>query len=101
MSLTLRDIAVRVRVLGGVCASCGRTLFINSIHSYDHDGGLPVQGFAEKQWVYFHCKRCGYDSALWKVLNRLVREWSKKPFESTRGREIEAFMQLWKDAGGR
>ena len=45
-----------------------------NIESYDHDGGIPVQGFKEKQWVYVHCDACGYDWALWKILNRMKRK---------------------------
>ena len=42
--------------------------------SYDHDGGVKVEGFPEKQWVYFPQFKNGkkyYEWALWKALNRI------------------------------
>jgi len=37
------------------------------IEHYDHDGGWPVEGFEEKQWLYVTCPKCGYQWALWKL----------------------------------
>lgn len=37
------------------------------IEHYDHDGGWPVLGFKERQWLYVTCPRCGYQWALWKL----------------------------------
>jgi hypothetical protein len=37
------------------------------IEHYDHDGGWPVEGFKEKQWLYVTCPKCGYQWALWKL----------------------------------
>ncbi len=34
---------------------------------YDHDGGYPVKGFKEKQWLYVTCPKCGYQWSLKKL----------------------------------
>lgn len=71
----------------GLTCSCGTPISECSIHCYPHDGGIPVSGFPDKQWVYFHCPKCGYDWALWKLLNKALRSW-------TRGVECEALEEL-------
>ena len=35
-----------------------------------HDGGIQIEEEKEKQWVYINCSGCGYDWALWKIMNR-------------------------------
>jgi hypothetical protein len=51
------------------CQCCGAPLPKRFSH-YDHDGGYNVAGFAEPQWLYLDCPRCGYGESLWKALNR-------------------------------
>lgn len=29
------------------------------VENYDHDGGIEIEGFKEKQWVYAICPECG------------------------------------------
>ena len=41
---------------------------------YPHDYGVLVENNPERQWVYFHCAKCGYDWALWKVLKRIQKK---------------------------
>jgi hypothetical protein len=67
--MTLQEIAAAVIQKHGCCASCGEPLDLNDIKTYDHEGGIAVKGYDKKQWVYFHCKKCDYDSALWKIEN--------------------------------
>jgi hypothetical protein len=47
---------------------CGRKgLKSLPIEHYNHDGGWPIEGFKEKQWLYVTCPKCGYQWALWKL----------------------------------
>ena len=51
---------------------CGTTLKGGGINYWGpHDGGVHVEGETEKQWVYVHCSKCGYDMALHKILREL------------------------------
>jgi hypothetical protein len=36
-----------------------------------HEGGIPVQGFPEKRWVYFPCPGCGHDWSLTHLLHQI------------------------------
>ncbi len=47
---------------------------LGEVEMYEHDGGVFVESFKEKQWVYFTCSRCKYQWALHKLLNRLERQ---------------------------
>lgn len=50
---------------------CGNVLKGSGLSHYGpHDGGVLVEGYNEKRWVYVHCS-CGYDMALWKIENEL------------------------------
>ena len=49
-----------------------------NIKSYPHDAGILVEGHEEKQWAYVHCSACGYDWALWKLVNRAKTEWTHR-----------------------
>jgi len=50
---------------------CGEILRAEGVQHYGpHDGGIHLEGYAEKRWVYIHCV-CGYDMALWKVANEI------------------------------
>lgn len=74
--LTLTQIAELVEKSGVLCIRCHEEyLGKHNIESYDHEGGIPVSGFDEPQWVYFHCDRCEYDGALWKVLNEIEAKY--------------------------
>lgn len=66
---------------------CETPISKSRIKCYPHEGGIPVSGFVGKQWVYFSCQKCGYDWALWKLLNKALRTW-------TRGIEPEALEKL-------
>lgn len=50
---------------------CGEALEGSGIEHYPHDGGVLVEGYADKQWVYIHCSECGYDMALHKIMREL------------------------------
>ena len=51
------------------CPDCG-ALLSRELEHYDHDGGLPVVGFARPQWLYIECLNCDYQWALWKLIRR-------------------------------
>lgn len=44
---------------------------LGEVEMYEHSGGDFVEGHKEKQWIYFTCKTCKYQWALWKLLRRL------------------------------
>jgi len=71
---TLEEIEQLILEHGGKCVNCGAKLRKGSIRSYDHLGGIRVQGKEAPQWVYFHCSKCKLDSALWKVLDQINAE---------------------------
>ena len=82
--MNLREIGEAVERLGFLCW-CGEPIKAEHVHSYDHQGGIEVEGFANKQWVYATCPKCGYSWALWKILQHYV--------EDPRGRELEALKE--------
>ena len=43
---------------------------------YDHDGGVFIEGHEKKQWVYFECPRCNYQTSLVKILNKYQKPLS-------------------------
>jgi len=65
---------------------CSNSLVGATIHIYNHDGGLQVDGYSEKQWVYLHCSKCGYDWSIWKLLDRATRKRS-------RGSEVQVLQE--------
>lgn len=51
---------------------CGRVIQAGDVDRWGpHDGGIEIEGFAEKQWVFFHCAKCGYDWSLVKLLHKV------------------------------
>lgn len=46
------------------CGFCRTEYNINDVRSYDHPSGWEIEGFSEKQWLYFHCHNCQYDWAI-------------------------------------
>lgn len=51
---------------------CGKTLRGSGLEHYGpHDGGVNVEGYTEKRWVYVHCPYCDYDMALHKIMREL------------------------------
>lgn len=65
--LSLQEIEEIVLNRNGKC-NADHVLEAGSIRSYDHDDGMPVRGFAKKQWVYFKCK-CGDEISIVHVLS--------------------------------
>ncbi len=51
---------------GKVCRWCGE-LLPAKVEYYEHSGGLIVDGFAEKLWLYVTCTKCKYQWALRKL----------------------------------
>jgi len=50
------------------CVCCGKELPLTYADIYDHDGGWFICNAIPKQWISFHCDRCGYDNSLNKLL---------------------------------
>ncbi len=51
------------------CWTCGEEVCLSDIRHYDHPDGWPVDGFKEKQWLYFECHKpsCGYQTSFAKL----------------------------------
>ena len=73
--MRLREIGERVEALGGACLCGYRFRAVDVLCYGPHSGGVKVDDYPYPVWVYFHCPRCGYDMALWKILNRALRQW--------------------------
>jgi len=73
---TLQEIATAIIQKDGRCVNCGHPFDLEDIKTFDHEGGIVVKGYDKKQWVYFHCKKCEYDSALWKITNKI--KWRER-----------------------
>lgn len=68
---TLEEIEALLIEKGAECRWCGYKFRNGDIRTYKHPGGIKVKDYKEKQWVYMHCQNCGYDWALWKLLNQI------------------------------
>jgi len=54
--------------------TCGNIITEKDANKYPHEGGVPdvdKDGSTERVWLYFHCKKCGYDWSWWKIEKRL------------------------------
>lgn len=47
---------------------CGAKLKASSVECYTHDGGVEVEGYPEKQWVYLVCGSCGHQWSFTHIL---------------------------------
>jgi hypothetical protein len=85
MSLpSLFDFQSEILANGGKCISCGTEFKYGDINWYEHDGGIEVKESPGRPlWLFFDCRKCGYQSALWKVEKQLSLE------RETFGDEIE------------
>ena len=54
----------------GLGCFCGSALYGGTVEGYDHDGGVTVKGFKEKQWVYLVCVKCEHQWSFVHILNR-------------------------------
>jgi len=54
------------------CVGCGRSLIdtIWYLDHYPHDGGIYLKEYGRRMWVYIHCEKCGYETALWKLVRQ-------------------------------
>jgi hypothetical protein len=57
---------------GYVCPSCGTPFSREEIWGYPHDGGLYVENYMMKLWIFGRCRKCGYDTAWWKLGRSLL-----------------------------
>ncbi len=77
--ISLEDIAKIVTDTGVFCINCnGYKYQTTDIESYDHGGGVPLEGFKSPQWVYFHCPRCDYKANLSKILNEIEGKYREE-----------------------
>lgn len=53
------------RAVGVRRCHCGEELF--GVLTFDHSGGVDIPGFGEPQWLFLHCEKCKYDTAIWKL----------------------------------
>lgn len=56
------------------CPTCRIPFRIEDMDSWDNPAGYYLEGYEEKQWIFFHCQKCTCDQSL----NRLLREWVVK-----------------------
>ena len=58
--MNLQQIGEAVERLALFCY-CGESIKADQIRSYSHKGkgAIEVEGFSEKQWVFFECPGCG------------------------------------------
>lgn len=60
-----------------------KNILNNPFEYYSHDGGHVVMGLG-RVWLYVTCRKCGYQWALWKLINRARQQgrplpgWVKK-----------------------
>ena len=71
--LDFTDLAERIEASGIRCRWCGAPITADIVLCYPHEGGVEVDGFDEKQWVYFRCTGCGCDWSLQKLCNQLAQ----------------------------
>ncbi len=43
---------------------------------YDHHGGVFVEDHEKKQWVYFECPSCNFNTSLVKIINKYQKPLS-------------------------
>lgn len=53
----------------GKCLGCGSNQI--QLDMYDHPNGYPVEGKNEKQWIYYECGTCGYQTQIARILSTL------------------------------
>lgn len=70
-AVSLESISDLIAAKMSNCPTCQGKL--GEIEFYEHDGGVNVKDFLKRQWVYFTCKKCGYQWALWKLLQRIKK----------------------------
>jgi hypothetical protein len=49
---------------------CGNVITEEDVESYPHTGGVDLER-PYKEWLYFHCLKCSYDWAWWKIEKKL------------------------------
>lgn len=56
---TLQELDEDVKKKEPDCRFCDGML--GAVESYDHDGGLKIEGYVKRQWVYWICMKCGQE----------------------------------------
>ena len=66
---------LREAIKGAHCGFCEPLMDLSDLPfpGYEHDGGVVVQGYAKKQWVYITCPKCQYQWAYWKLVKHAQR----------------------------
>lgn len=77
--MNVREYAEYAIRQGAQCWDCSGSLTVADIRHYDHDGGWKVDGFTERQWLYFECpkSRCEYQTSFAKL--HIPREGPELP----------------------
>lgn len=68
---TLQEIAMKIGEADVHCRWCKTRIKAINIESYDHTGGIELEGYEKPQWVYFTCEGCNYQWSLWKLLRQI------------------------------
>lgn len=81
------------------CIDCDTLLKDSKLFHYDHNGGVMLTEYPVKQWVYLRCKSCGYENALWKILDKIDRR--KHVLEQSNGTCPKIFhtQMSWHETG--
>jgi len=75
--VTLKELGEKV-TKGNAHCICGAKLDGYSIKSYDHEDGIEIEGYTEKQWVYVTCS-CNYQMAYWKIKKEIEYDEYENP----------------------
>jgi hypothetical protein len=106
MEVSLFEIQKEIISLGGKCISCKKEFEHGDIDWYEHDGGREVRESPAKLWIFFHCQKCQYDSALWKIEQQLEieEEYKLEVLAAQRQAQKELWNnkedEAWMDAEG-
>jgi hypothetical protein len=64
--MTLEEWEMFVLSQDPTCLSCGQPLPAGVLEHYDHEDGWSVEGFSARQWLYFVCPACRYQTSFAK-----------------------------------
>ena len=63
--MTIREYAQYALDQEARCWNCRGEVHLEDMRHYEHDGGWDVDGFPERQWLYFECSNgtCRYQTS--------------------------------------
>ena len=73
--MKLADYEIEALSKDPTCHDCGNPIQPGTLKHYEHSGGWEVEGFKERQWLYFQCSqthprrgtKCAYQHSLGKL----------------------------------